>query len=247
MSSAERDPAALRIRREPPRFRRVTVRRVQPVSPRLVRITLTGTELEGFAVDLPAASVRLLLPPPGSAQLVMPAWNGNEFLLPDGTRPAIRTFTPRRVDPDALELDLDVVLHGSGAASQWAEGAAAGAEAAVSGPGRGYTIDAGAPAFVLAGDESAIPAMSQLLELLPAATPVQVYVEIAAPEGRFDLGAPPNALVVWRELTDGAPAGDAMFAALRDAEIVPDARVSGSRGRRPACNGSGGTSSRNAG
>ena len=35
----------------------------------------------------------------------MPAWNGNEFLLPDGRRPAIRTFTPRRVDPDALELD----------------------------------------------------------------------------------------------------------------------------------------------
>jgi len=38
----------------------------------------------------------------------MPSWNGNEFLLADGRRPTIRTFTPRRVDPEALELDLDV-------------------------------------------------------------------------------------------------------------------------------------------
>jgi NADPH-dependent ferric siderophore reductase len=225
VSNSDRDPAAPRIRREPPRFRQVTVSRVEAISPRLQRITLTGGELEGFAVDLPAASVRVLLPPPGSAQLVMPAWNGNEFLLPDGARPAIRTFTPRRVDPDALELDIDVVLHGSGAASEWAGTASAGAPAAVSGPGRGYAIDAAAPAFVLAGDESAIPALSQLLEVLPAATPVQVFVEIAAAEARIDLGPHARAVIEWRELADGAPAGDGMFAALRDAEIVPDARV----------------------
>ena len=42
------------------------------------------------------------------------------------------------------------------------------------GRGAGYTIDAEAPAFLLAGDETAIPAMSQLLEQLPAVTPVRV-------------------------------------------------------------------------
>ena len=41
----------------------------------------------------------------------MPAWNGNEFLLPDGSRPAIRTLTPLRIDTDGLELDVEVVLH----------------------------------------------------------------------------------------------------------------------------------------
>ena len=212
-----------------------------------MRITLTGAELEGFAVDLPAASVRLLLPSPGSAQLVMPAWNGNEFLLPDGTRPAIRTFTPRRVDPDALELDLDVVLHGSGAASQWAEGAAAGAEAAISGPGRGYTIDAGAPAFVLAGDETAIPAMSQLLELLPAATPVH---GVRRDRGTRSAVRPRRTSERARGLAraHGRRAGRRRACSPRCAtpRSCPT-RASGSRARRPACNGSGGTSSRNAG
>ena len=68
--------------------------------------------------------------------------------------------------------------------------------------------------------------MSQLLEVLPAATPVQVYVEIAHPTRGCDLGAPPNAVVVLARAHGPArPAGDALLAALRDAEIVPDARV----------------------
>src|ERR671937_415435 len=95
-----------RPRREPPRFRHVAVRRVEPVRP--------------------------LLPAPGEQGIVTPTWNGNEFLLPDGRRPTIRTFTPRRADPRAGELDVEIVVHGEGAASQWAPTAADGDEAAVS-------------------------------------------------------------------------------------------------------------------
>ena len=155
----------------------------------------------------------------------MPTWNGNEFLLPDGSRAAIRTFTPRRVDPVALELDLEVVVHGRGAASEWAVAAAPGDAAAISGPGRGYAIAADAPAFVLAGDETAIPAMSQLLEVLPPMTPVTVYVEIADSDARFPLPQHPRATVAWLELAAGAAPGAALLAALRDAEIDPAARV----------------------
>ena len=54
-----------RVRREPPRFRRVAVRRVDRVGPRMVRVTLAGSELDGLTLEDPAASVRLLLPPPG--------------------------------------------------------------------------------------------------------------------------------------------------------------------------------------
>ncbi len=54
-----------------------------------------------------------------------------------------------------------------------------GDPAAVSGPGRGYAIDAGRPAYLLAGDETAIPAISQLLDALPSEMPVQVHVEVA--------------------------------------------------------------------
>ncbi|TML63714.1 MAG: hypothetical protein E6G14_17935, partial [Actinobacteria bacterium] len=81
--------APRRLRREPPAFREVEVRRVERLSPRLVRVTLSGSELAGFTVEQPAASVRVLLPSSGAGDLVAPSWNGNEFLLPDGRRPTI--------------------------------------------------------------------------------------------------------------------------------------------------------------
>src|SRR5207244_10313158 len=116
MSRSERRPATVRARREPPRFRRVAVNRVEHLSARMVRVTFAGPDLEGLTVEHPAASVRLLIPSAGAHELVVPVWNGNEFLLPDGQRPAIRTFTPRRVDPAALEIDLELVLHRAGVA-----------------------------------------------------------------------------------------------------------------------------------
>jgi NADPH-dependent ferric siderophore reductase len=225
VSTPEEKVAALRVRREPPRFRRVEVRRVESVTPRLLRVTLAGPELEGLHVELPAASVRLLLPSPGADDLVMPAWNGNEFLLPDGRRPVLRTLTPRRVDAAALELDVEVVVHPGGIASSWAAGTTIGAGAAISGPGRGYPVAADAPAFLLGGDETAIPAICQLLEALPADVPVQVYIEIACADARFALPAHPRATVAWLELPPGAPAGDALVAAVRGAELVPGTRV----------------------
>src|SRR5206468_1204015 len=108
------------------------VRETQHVSPRLMRMTLGGSEFAGFALAEPAASVRLLLPAPDSNGLIMPTWNGNEFLLADGRRPAIRTLTPRRFREDRLELDVEIVLHGTGVASRWAERAQPGDAVAVS-------------------------------------------------------------------------------------------------------------------
>ena len=220
-------PAPARARREPPRFRRVTVRQVEPVTPRLLRVTLAGPELDGLTLEHPAASVRMLLPSPGTDELVVPTWNGNEFLLPDGRRPAIRTLTPRRVRPDSLELDLEIVVHGGGVASQWAAAAQPGHEAAISGPGRGYAVDHEAPAFLLAGDETAIPAISQLLEALPRETPVQVLVEAADPSARLTLTDHPHSTVEWCDLPPGAAPGDALVEAVRRADLPTGVRVWG--------------------
>lgn len=214
------------MRREPPTFRRVAVRRTASVGPRLLRVTLAGPELEGMRVEQPAASVRLLLPSPasGGSALVLPEWNGNEFLLSDGSRPVIRTFTPRRLDAAALELDIDVVLHGHGVASSWAASAGPGDEVAVSGPGRGYVVDPDAPGFVLAGDETAIPAIGQLLEIIPASTPVRVLVEVVEPEGRVALPDHPRADVDWLDLHPGAAPGAALVAAVAAAEMAEGTR-----------------------
>lgn len=187
------------------------------------RLVLGGPELDGLVVDEPAASVRLLLPPPGDDELVMPVWTGNQFELPTGERAPIRTFTPRHLDTGRRELTLDVVLHERGVASDWARAAGVGDEVAVSGPGRGYDIDLGAPAYLLAGDESALPAISQLLEAMPSTMPVQVHVEISHPDARMALPHHPQATLTWHEQPVGAPPGAALVAAIEALDEVPPA------------------------
>ncbi len=213
----------MRARRPPPPFRRVEVARVEARTPHLVRATLTGTELEGLDPGLPAASVRLLLPRDG--ELVIPEWTGNQFLHSDGARPALRTVTPRRLDGDRLELDVEIVLHGAGPLSTWATTVGPGDAAAVSGTARGYTIDPDTPAYVLAGDESALPAISMLLEALPPQASVTVLVEVTHPDGRLELPSHPGTTVHWHDRPPGAPPGDALVAAARDVPIAAEARV----------------------
>jgi NADPH-dependent ferric siderophore reductase len=217
--------ATTRLRREPPAFRRVAVRRVERLTPRMMRVTLAGGELGGLVVEQPAASIRMLLPSPGSDDLIVPRWNGNEFLLPDGRRPAIRTFTPWRVDPGELELDVGIVVHGDGVASEWAQSARPGDPAAISGPGRGYAVDRDAPAFLVAGDETALPAITQVLAALPAEASAQVRVELAHGDGRLDLPVLTGASVEWCLLPPAAAPGAALGAAVQDAELVPGTRV----------------------
>ena len=74
---------AVRTRRPPPPFRPVEVRRRHRRGPRLITVTLGGPALEGFEIEQPGASIRVLLPSPGDQSLTLPTWNGNEFLLAD--------------------------------------------------------------------------------------------------------------------------------------------------------------------
>jgi NADPH-dependent ferric siderophore reductase len=212
-------------RRPPPPFRRVEVVRTERLTPRMMEVTLAGPDLQGLALEQPAASIRLLLSTDAQGDLVIPRWAGNEFLLPNGRRPLIRTLTPRRLDPRTLELDVNIVIHPGGAASRWASAAGPGTPAAVSGPARGYTVDQGAPTFFLAGDETAIPAISQLLERLPPDRPVRAEIEIAVPAARGVLPERPGATVSWLHRTDGAPPGEALVAAVTRADLPPETRI----------------------
>jgi NADPH-dependent ferric siderophore reductase len=145
--------------------------------------------------------------------------------LPDGQRPIIRTLTPRRVDPDLLELDVVVVIHESGMASEWVQSARPGDPAAVSGPARGYTVDTSGSVFLLAGDETAIPAISQLMEHLPLAKRVHVEIEIASPDARVAMPERPGATVNWRDLPSGAAIGESLLSAVAAVPLGPETRV----------------------
>jgi NADPH-dependent ferric siderophore reductase len=201
----------------------VTVDRVEAMSPYLMRVVLASPSLEGLTVRQPAASVRLLLPSPGTRELVIPSWSGNEFLLPDERRPAIRTFTPLPVASHLLELDI--VIHDGGVASGWASAVRVGDQAAVSGPGRGYTIDPEATGFLLVGDEAAFPAISQILPVLPGDRPVQVHLEVAHPAARLPLPSHPRLAAEWHDPEPDASPGDALVAAVRATDLDEGIRV----------------------
>ena len=186
----------------------------------MTRVSLGGSELEGFTITEPAASVRLLLPVDG--ELEMPQWAGNEFLLRDDTRPIIRTFTPRRIDEKSQELHIDVVLHGEGVASTWAGTTQPGDCVAVSGPGRGYDIDPDATSFLLAGDETAIPAICQLLEHLPD-VPISVHLSVSHPEAKVDLHR--DVGITWHVATDSSDLEEPLCGAIRATDLEPGIRI----------------------
>ncbi len=93
-------------------------------------------------------------------------------------RPTTRRFTPWRRDPATGRLDLEFVLHGHGPASQWATQAQPGDQVAVSQPRRTYALPPDSRWLLLAGDESALPAMATLLEAIDPDVPVHVVAEL---------------------------------------------------------------------
>ena len=166
--SAAAPETAPRKRRPP---RRVEVSRVQILSPAMRRITLTGAELQGFEVTDPASYMKLIFPEPGQTEPDRP--------LPDGPRAkSMRTYTPLAVRPDVCEVDVDFVLHGDGPASSWAAQAQVGQVLFLMGPGPGYKLQADTPAYLLIGDDSALPAFETILASLSDTATVQVIMEV---------------------------------------------------------------------
>jgi len=214
--------ATIRARRPPPPFRRAQVIATSARTTRLRRVTVQGPELVGLEPADPAASIRLLLPHHGD--LVIPEWTGNEFLHTDGARPHLRTLTPLRIDPERGEVDVDIVLHGSGPMATWAASASAGDAVAISGTGRGYTVDGHAP-LLLAGDESALPAIATILERRPADASARVLVEIGHPDAELPLPGPSRVAGSWHVLPAGSAPGSAMVDAVLAISIAPDERV----------------------
>jgi NADPH-dependent ferric siderophore reductase len=118
--------------------------------------------------------------------------------LPAAKRPVIRTLTVRRADAAAREIAIDVVVHGEhGAAGHWAATAEPGQPAYLMGPSGAYSPDPAADWHLLAGDETAIPAISVALEALPANAIGKTFIEIAGPEDEIPLIAPDGVQINW--------------------------------------------------
>ena len=118
--------------------------------------------------------------------------------LPPEKMPSVRTMTVRRVDVAAREITVDIVVHGEhGVAGTWAAAAQPGQRMYLIGPGGAYTPDPAADWHLLAGDESALPAIAAALEALPPTAVGKAFIEVAGPEDEIGLTAPESVQVNW--------------------------------------------------
>ncbi|APU16291.1 siderophore-interacting protein [Actinoalloteichus fjordicus] len=201
----------IRVLRYELRPRLLQVTRVVRITPRTTRITLAGDDLDGFQTNDYADHVKLCFPEPGAELPTMPTLGERGIVPPptDGPQPIFRDYTVRRFDPEAGELDIDFVLHPHGIAGRWATDAVPGARLGVLGPRGSHLVPNDFDWYLLAGDETALPAigrrLAELAELHPTAR-VQAFVEVDGPAEEQDLRRPPDTRLTWLH-RGGAAAG----------------------------------------
>ncbi|PRI12200.1 siderophore-interacting protein [Leucobacter massiliensis] len=210
---------------------RARVERVERVSPSFARITLGGDALRAFGNPERTLDQRIkLIFPPGDG--VLPElrdsgeWYAEWLALPEEQRGSMRTYSIRRIElePDgATRFVIDFVLHladgATGPASLWASRARPGQELLVVAPRRGRLDGggiefepAGARDLLLAGDETAAPAIARILEELPRDARGAAFIEVPLAEDRLAIDAPAGVELRW--LARGP--GDA-----HGAELIP--------------------------
>lgn len=149
-------------------------------------------------------------------------WYQAFLAIPEDDRPWMRSFTIRARRPALGELDIDFVLHGdAGPAGRWATTAAPGDTLGMVGPSALYARPpATTGRLLLAGDESALPALGTLLEALPAGAAATAFVEVADPAEEQHLATRAELTVHWLHRDGAAPGhGTALVDAVRAAEL----------------------------
>jgi NADPH-dependent ferric siderophore reductase len=177
----------------------LTVSRTEWLTPHMVRVFAGGDGFAGFSdngftdkyTKLVFVKKSLGLPPPYDVAALRDS-------LPADDWPVVRTYTIRSVDEAAREIAVDFVVHGTeGVAGPWAASAVAGDHLVLGGVGGGYAPSADTAWHVLAGDESAIPAISAALEAMPADATGVAHIEVDDEADVQPIAAPAGVDVRW--------------------------------------------------
>jgi NADPH-dependent ferric siderophore reductase len=189
----------------PPRL--LEVQWVRQLSPNLLRVALGGPDLAGFPPDRNGAHIKVFLPRDGQSEPVLPRLGPDGPIWPPrDQRPITRTYSVRRLDPEAGVLEVDFVLHGDeGPASAWALRSKPGQRIGIAGPGGPDPMLGPAQWYLLAGDITALPAIAALLETLPATARGQAFVEVPSAQDRQALSCAADIPIRW--LVRERPAG----------------------------------------
>jgi NADPH-dependent ferric siderophore reductase len=216
-----------------PRTRRAAVVRSERITPGMQRVVLGGPDLEGLPVgEWTDHYIKIFFPRPGASYPEPFDLQKIREEFPREQWPVTRTYTVRRWDAEAGELTVDFVIHGTrGVAGPWAAAARPGDVVHFGGPGGAYAPAPDADWHLLAGDESALPAISAALEGMPEGAVVRAFVEVEGPEEEQP-GIAPEGVITWIH-RGGRPVGAALLDAVLSMDRpdgVPHAFVHGEAG-----------------
>lgn len=190
----------------PPAFRLITVQAVSEIGPHMRRVRFGSDDLVRYDRE-DNIHCKLIFPQPG---VLDPEWptltaNGMPNFPKGDKRLDIRTYTIRRIHAQLGWFEVDFVLHeDAGPGSRWAAQATKGQQIGLSGPGGRTASPAGW--MLLAGDETALPAIARIGEALPAATTGVVIIEVQTPADQIPLSMPAGMTMQWLHRA-GEPAG----------------------------------------
>lgn len=208
------------------------VRAVRRLTPSFARVTFWCEDFAHFGTSGRDQRIKLIFPladgttsdigQRDEGAIASGEWYQRWRETPSQLRSPLRTYTVRRVDPVAREVDVDfVVHHGAGPAGSWAEKVEVGDELVIVGPDErsenshhGLDWHPGtARRVLLAGDETAVPAIGAILESLDPTWSVDALLEVPSRADVVPLEIPDGFRVTWLP-REGAEHGSLLTTAL---------------------------------
>jgi NADPH-dependent ferric siderophore reductase len=219
------------------------VRALRRLSPSFLRVTFAGETLAHFADNGFDQRFKLIFPAPACGFDKMPRterWYSELRTLPEEEQCGVRTYTVRDVRPELGEVDVDMVVHEAhadevcGPALRWIQRAKVGDELLLLGPDARFDgphggVDFNAPdgaELLIAGDETAAPAIAAILEDLPVTARGKVFIEVPTAADVLELDAPAEVEVHWLP-REGAVWGDRLVPAVTAAARAMDFAAGG--------------------
>lgn len=176
----------------------LTIKSKTFLSPHYISVVLEGEDLKNFKDADIGDNNKLLIPAKGSKTVIIPEKKAPDSPKPDEKAAIMRTYTLRKLDLKNQEMTIDFVAHGDeGPASSWAISAKIGDQLGVIMKKKDKKILQPADWYLFAGDHTALPVISVLLESMQEDACGEVLIEVYGPEDVIELKHPAGVNVIW--------------------------------------------------